>query len=229
MAIPPSQNNQNYDIDIKEMFQNFISGGTNADGTSNTGSIGIDDLRGNINVQALGSSTKDLITLLNINPDAKTSSPVSGTVPMPGTFAQESRCHAFYRLIGFPVVSSDKSSFYSPGYDSIKKDGRTIDLAKKISIASNMDSKFEAISQARETWVSNISNIFSIPTSVEAGVLSLTSGSIGLGGQPIIRQFNAPFIKNATPDAFDFTITDQQYYISSLYGLVGGKAISFSE
>jgi len=30
---------------------------------------------------------------------------------------QESRCHAFYRMIGFPVVASDGSGFYSPGYD----------------------------------------------------------------------------------------------------------------
>src|ERR1700744_6342327 len=29
---------------------------------------------------------------------------------------QESRCHAFFRLIGFPVVAS-ASQFHSPGYD----------------------------------------------------------------------------------------------------------------
>jgi len=29
---------------------------------------------------------------------------------------QESRCHAFYRMLGFPVVA-DSSNFYSPGYD----------------------------------------------------------------------------------------------------------------
>lgn len=29
----------------------------------------------------------------------------------------ESRTHAFYRMLGFPVVSSDKRTFYNPGFD----------------------------------------------------------------------------------------------------------------
>src|ERR1019366_5684882 len=46
---------------------------------------------------------------------------------------QESRQHAFYRMIGFPVVA-DANNFYSPGYDpNLNLDIASITTNKKIS------------------------------------------------------------------------------------------------
>ena len=52
---------------------------------------------------------------------------------------QESRCHAFYRMIGFPVVA-DAGNFYSPGYDpNLNTDADSLAAYQKIgqSVANN--------------------------------------------------------------------------------------------
>lgn len=54
---------------------------------------------------------------------------------------QESRCHAFYRMIGFPVVASD-GNFYSPGFDpNLNTDSNSLAAYQKIanSVTSNLD------------------------------------------------------------------------------------------
>jgi hypothetical protein len=53
---------------------------------------------------------------------------------------QESRCHAFYRMIGFPVVA-DSDNFYSPGYDpNLNTDKDSLDAYQKIakSVSDNL-------------------------------------------------------------------------------------------
>jgi hypothetical protein len=42
---------------------------------------------------------------------------VSGSQELNTPQYQESRLNAYYRMIGFPIVSTDGSSFYSPGFD----------------------------------------------------------------------------------------------------------------
>jgi hypothetical protein len=54
---------------------------------------------------------------------------------------QESRCHTFYRMIGFPVVA-DGNNFYSPGFDpNLNTDGNGLAANQKIanSIINNLD------------------------------------------------------------------------------------------
>lgn len=228
------QSNQNYDPDIRSMFKDFVTGGNTPDNNAPGQNVGIDDIRGQISVSVTGTKTADLIKSLNINPTANT---IAGTpnTTTPVLLAQESRCHAFYRIIGFPVVATD-NRFYNPGLDVIKQVdssgkpiARKITLSEKISIASGVGDKFEGISQAREAYSAGTSQIFANPNSVEAGVLALTSGTYGSNGSVNKRNFAAPFTNNPSGDPFDFNITDQSYNspgnIKSTYTLVGNKEV----
>ncbi len=234
-----SQSNQNFDPDIRKMYKHFVTGGNTPDDNDTSQSVGIDDLRGQISVNVTGQTSANLIKALNIDPTTGSPAPTT-TTSTPVQLAQESRCHAFYRIIGFPVVSEDKKTFYNPGFDIIKQvdsDGnpikRKLDLSKKLSIASNVGSKFEDISKARESYAAATAQIFSVPESVEAGVLALTSGTYGNKGNVNIRKFAQPFLKNTSVDAFDFSIDHQSYSspgdITSTYSAVGNKEIRLSD
>ncbi|MGO9428290.1 hypothetical protein, partial [Rhodoblastus sp.] len=59
--------------------------------------------------------TTDLIASLNINPNSTTAAPTPNTTT-PVLLAQESRCHAFYRILGLPVVNASGSQYYNPGF-----------------------------------------------------------------------------------------------------------------
>lgn len=58
---------------------------------------------------------------------------------------QESRCHAFYRMVGFPVVA-DSGNFYSPGYDPNLNLDKTSTAAYQ-KIANNVISNLSLTSQ----------------------------------------------------------------------------------
>lgn len=227
------QSNQNFDPDIKKMFKHFVTGGHTPDDNETGQNIGIDDIRGQISISVTGQTTQNLIKALHIDPSSTTpaASPDTAT---PVQLAQESRCHAFYRIIGFPVISSDKSSYYNPGLDIIyDKDqpNRQIHLADKLTIAGNVGAQFEAISQAREAFAAGTVQIFSNPQSVEAGVLALTSGSSGVKGSINIRKFAQPFINSTDP--FDFSISNQAYSqpgdITKTSSRVGDNEIKLSD
>jgi hypothetical protein len=233
-SIPQSnyQSTQNNDPDILGMFKDFVTGGATPNDNEPGENIGIDDIRGRISVSVTGTNTAAIIAVLNINPSANTIAQTPNTTT-PVLLAQESRCHAFYRIIGFPVVATNKQ-FYNPGLDIIKQVDssgapitRTVTLANKIIIAQAVGTQFEQISQARETFSSSMTTIFSNASSVEAGVLSLTSGTYD-GTTYILRNFASPFIKNTGTNAFDFTISDQSYAINSQSYLVGSKSVPLS-
>jgi hypothetical protein len=148
------------------------------------------------------------------------------------TTPQESRCHAFYRLIGFPVVSSD-SKMYNPGFDIVKYNptftitqtdnnsstltrNRNITLSVKLDIANNSIDGFRNLSIKRETYTNQMSKIFALNNSVSAGVLSLSSGSY-------IRSFMAAFGDNS--DALD--VKPKPYKLETK-NIVGGNLIDLS-
>src|SRR5512135_1859897 len=210
------RNYQNLKLNIPKMYKHYITGGSTPGDNEASEIPGIDDVRATISVSTTGQTTANLLKALNISPTAKSSASSTNTAT-PVQSAQESRCHAFYRIIGFPVVAMDKR-FYNPGLDVIRQYdangnpiARTVNLNYKIDVATHVDTKFEAISQSREAYVAAVAQIFSVPTSVEAGVLALTSGSYGANGTPNLRKFNAPFEVNKSMDPFDFSIADQAY------------------
>ncbi len=225
------QNAQNYDPDIVEMYKHFVTGGATANDAEAGENIGIEDLRAAISVNVTGSPTENLIKALNLSPTSTTPASTPNT-STPGQTVQESRCHTFYRIIGFPVVAEDKKSFYNPGFDIVKEKGlkRKITLSDKLIIASKISKKFEALSRVRESYANNTSQIFSVPQSVGAGVLSLMSGTYGANGSVNLRKFTLPFDKNDT-DPFDFDIANQTNPISvfSASTLVGTNEVTLAE
>ena len=233
------QNYQNLQVNVQKMYKHYITG-SSTPGDNEIGEIpGIDDVRATITLDTTRSKTVDLVNSLNISPTSKVSTNTANTTT-PVQFAQESRCHAFYRIIGFPVIASDAKSYYNPGLDVIRQydvNGnpipRKIGLKEKIEIASKIDSKFEAISRARETYAAGTAQIFAVPASVEAGVLALTSGTYGDKGSPNIRPFNAPFATNTSLNPFDFELAHQTYQkpgnISSTSSRTGELPLKLSE
>jgi hypothetical protein len=223
------QSNQNFDPDVAKMFKHFVTGGHTPDDNETGQNVGIDDIRGQISIGVTGQTTQNLINALNITPTTTTPA-LSPNTATPVTLAQESRCHAFYRIIGFPVVNADKSDFYNPGLDIIyAKDqpNRSMTLGRKIIIAQAVGAQFEAISAARENYQAAAAQIFSNPTSLEASVLALTSGTSGANGTTNIRKFTQPFLQSTDP--FDFSVANQSYSkpgdIKQTYCLVGGNKL----
>jgi len=125
---------------------------------------------------------------------------------------QESRLHAFYRLIGFPVVSKDSIRFYNPGYDKIFDPNKTISLDDKIGIADNPFNNFQPISTQREQYVNDIAKVFSVNKTITASVLALSSSSH-------VRPFNV--LAKESNDPFDFSAENQSEPPPDLHGLIG--------
>lgn len=218
------QNNQDFDLDINEMYQDFVVGTSD-----NKDNVAIDDMRSQININAtqpqLSKMLLDSILASSVNnstsQQANPSTGTNNTTTPTQQLVAESRCHTFYRIIGFPVVAND-FKFYNPGFDSI----RTISLTDKVSIAEDPIDGFEALSNARETYVNNNNKIFSNPTSINAGVYSLTSGTYNSNGTVNKRVFNSSFLKST--DAFDTVITNQNYKLGFI-SLVGNQEILLQE
>ena len=232
-----SQSNQNFDPDIRKMYKHFVTGGNTPDDNDTTQSVGIDDLRGQISVSVTGQTSSNLIKALNIDPTTGSPAPTT-TTSTPVQLAQESRCHTFYRIIGFPVISEDKKTFYNPGFDIIKQvdsNGkpikRNVDLAFKLKVASNVGKPFEDISKARESYAAGTAKIFSVPESVEAGVLALTSGTYGSKSNVNIRKFAQPFLQDNDP--FNFSPGSQAYSspgnVLMNSSWVGDKEVTFAD
>lgn len=115
---------------------------------------------------------------------------------------QESRCHAFYRIIGFPV-SDAHNKIYNPGHDIIFDKSRKQNDTAKIAIIRNSIDKFRDLSIARESFVSTNQVIFADSTSIDAGTLALSSG---VNIRPFITPLNDTDGFNTDPTAQQYTI-----------------------
>jgi hypothetical protein len=177
------EDNQIYDLDVDKMYSDYIGS--------------IDQKRSHVNV--IKQNTSALLQAIRGDPNAPSTNNL-----MPAKTVQESRCHAFYRMIGFPVVDKNKN-FYNPGHDIVYAKNRAITLDTKIRIAQNQDSKFIALSNFREQYYLKYLQIFSNPTSIDAGVLSLSGGANPAGK----RLFQSPFLH--TSDPFDTDYNNQSY------------------
>lgn len=184
------QNNQNFgNIDINKIYDIFISE--------------IDSIRSSVNIS-------NSIGLLNNIPEGEIPS-LMKNVKIESS-VQESRCHAFYRLVGFPVVDKD-NKYYSPGYDS-PKFVKTISLENKRLIANNISDDFRKLSFMRESYQKNIANVFSNPN-FSTGVLSLLTVNH--------RDFISAI---RSDDPFDFSYNEYQI---NLNNMVGDNAISIGD
>lgn len=196
------QTNQNFNIDINQIYTDFIQ------------EIDANRSISNLNYFVGNSS-------FTFTPNAI--STLSQKVKIEST-AQESRAHCFYRLIGFPVVANGASSsatsstatgYYNPGLDN----NNVGNLTKKITIANHQDPKFYALSLKREGYENNIAANFNVtPASLLSSVLALTSSIT-------TRSFSIP-VTNTDP--FDYTIASQGYTANS-NGIVGINQVSLTQ
>jgi len=187
MAKPtPNQSNfqdsQNYKIDIDQIFTDFISN--------------IDSIRSFVNISAPENASRlNMIT-------SQSFTALGGQLKSELTF-QESRAHAFFRWIGFPVVNKSMDTFYNPGFDAISGE-RAVDTDFKVEVANNPIDGFKTLSLKREIYYSqNISGTFLNNISIESSILALSSTTL--------RKFNAPIEKHDGP--FDMDIKHQSYII----------------
>ena len=94
---------QNFEIDIDKVYKDFISE--------------IDSIRSIVNVSTPENESK----LAKLN--EQTIAGIVNTLKVE-TYPQESRCHAFYRIIGFPVINKSKDKMYNPGLDLVKDENK---------------------------------------------------------------------------------------------------------
>lgn len=181
------QDNQNLDIDIDKIYTDFIQE--------------IDANRSIVNISNQGNQA----FLNNLNKNNITS--LAKLVKVETT-PQESRCHTFFRLIGFPVVAED-GRYYNPGFDIVKTPSKNITIDKKIEIANSAIKGFRYFSFRRETYISDILQTFSLNESISAITLALSSSVQ-------IRNFSVPV---TVTDNFD-TAIESQSYSSDLLGQI---------
>ncbi len=177
----PNQSNfetaQDFNIDIEKVYQDFISAIDKIRSCNVTTKIQKNDLdkiiNNSNNIIGVSSSLKKMCDL-NLLP-------------------QESRCHAFFRIIGFPVTDSDYEKIYNPGLDNIVDSDRKITGEFKLSILKNQEPAFRKLSIERENYISKILNIFSAQNSIDASTFALSSGRN-------IRKFISPLTEVAFND-----------------------------
>lgn len=196
----PNQNNfqdiQDFDIDIEKLYNDFI--------------LAIDKIRSYNNMATVQENT--ILNDLNNAPDvANARAVLLSRAHLDKINLQESRCHAFFRIIGFPVCGEDKTRIFNPGLDlSITDKNRTVNDVFKLTIIKSSFKSFRKISLERERYVNKISQIFSQTKSIDASTLALSSG------------FNIrSFLTFKTDDPFDVEIKSQQYAadFTSLIGI----------
>ena len=187
--------NQNYEIDIDSVYNEFMKS--------------IDSFRSQINI----SDENNLKLLNNLDDNIFKGNFKDNNNFKPENSVQESRCHTFYRIIGFPVVSEDKK-IYNPGHDIIFDKDRKVKSDQKVSIAKNPLKGFKELSDYRENYFKKYLKYFSEPTSVDAGVAALSLINI--------RDFNSSFSKDQSSIESPFKYENQSYD-SQLNSCVGNN------
>ena len=197
------QDDQNYDIDINQLYTDWI--------------VSIDGLR---SYSSINAQNDKILSALSKSGETD----ITGTaklIKMEQT-VQESRCHAFFRWIGFPVVDKGHQ-IYNPGFDIIKDVNRTIKISDKLTRATNPIEKFNDLSIKRETFAQQNLDIFSIPKSANAGALALSNGATAA-----IRKFVVPLNPDKGDDPFDMNPDNQAFQVD-LTAIVGETLCTLKE
>lgn len=203
-------NSQTFDIDINQFYNEVINS--------------IDQIRSHVSISKSAQVLAALIKALS-NSQNTTSNP--GTDPY--TFIskiftnpknpQETRCHAFYRLLGLPVVAPN-GMLYSPGYDINTNTLQDPTVRQQhFNVINNISKDLFAVMDARENINNAFLGIFSLSNqsstipNINASVLSLSSVS---GGN--VRKFSASISQSSDP--FDTVLSNQSYTIGNQNGQV---------
>jgi len=137
------------------------------------------------------------------------------------TQPQESRTHAFYRMIGFPVVN-DAGAFYNPGYDPLVKADERV---KTYNISSSISDPVKLAHSLRETDVRTRLSIFS-RRAVDASVYAVAMG-VPQGVKPFLQMDDTEGFDAITSlDEQKFSVPDRKKYIESRYERRDGQPIT---
>jgi hypothetical protein len=198
-------NSQTFDIDISQYYSNIITV--------------VDQVRSHVSVAKNAQAINSMVNALanTTNPSADPYAFVSQFIPDPNA-PQESRCHAFYRLLGLPVIAPN-GLLYSPGYDINTATFQDPNVRQnKLNVIKNLQSSgLFAVMDARETYVSSLASIFSLSNqasnlpNINASILALSSVA---GGN--VRAFSSSLVNSADP--FDADVSDQTYSVGALSG-----------
>lgn len=197
------QNNQPFDIDIEQIYNDYITN--------------IDKIRSCYNANNIRDEIVAGIINKFDNPTIKDLRSALANLCDLNTFPQESRCHAFFRIIGFPCVNSNTSKIFNPGFSILQDPNSDITDTFKIGIIKDPITDFRKLSINRENYISSVNNIFNLQSTIDAGALSLSSGRH-------IRRFISP-LNDVTFNQTD--ITTQQYKMD-LSSSVGGINIDLT-
>lgn len=179
------KDNQIFEIDINLFYEDFIKQ--------------IDSIRGYINI----ASPKNLKFLNKIS--ESDFSGLSGKLSVEQTY-QESRIHAFYRLIGFPILGNN-GQFYSPGHDAIKYPldflSRKQNKSYKLSVINNIKENFYEFSKKREEYFNTKVKEWYSYQDINTVTFLLSSYNV--------RNFNDHIDKLSK--TFDFNFDNQSYLV----------------
>ncbi len=134
---------------------------------------------------------------------------------------QESLCHAFYRLIGLPVIGED-GSMYSPGFDR-QNNGSDTELKNKKGVAGKIPKKLHTLMLSRELNSVQSNQVFSLQ-SIESGILALSSLNK--------RNFVEPLSKSDNPfDTTDpsYSLVGQSELVKELAEYVDGNGLTIDD
>lgn len=171
---------QNYKIDIKSVYDNFIKS--------------IDEIRSFVNIN--DPNNAKIFKNLKISDFGGI-----GRIFVSEKY-QESRSHAFFRLIGFPVLSSS-DTFYNPGHDIFSSSTKVNTIKQKLNIINSPKNGFYNFSNKKEEYYSNKVKNYFAKQDINATCLCLSSYRI--------RRFNNNIENYINP--FDFNIENQSYLI----------------
>lgn len=169
---------QKFEVDIDGVYQGFISQ--------------INSIRSYVDVSKFNSIKSAAECLVDVNTSDEDK-------------PQESRCNAFYRLLGLPVF--DGQNLYSPGMDLDSNSDSSV-ISKRTNIANNICKNKDLISllNKRESVPKNFYKIFS-SQDAKASVLAMSSVKV--------RSFFLPFSDSQKKDTFryDFSVETQTHKV----------------
>lgn len=180
--------NQSYKIDIETFYNGFIKQ--------------IDAIRSNVSTSTNASNLADFIQSLNsTNPSTST---ILSKMKVDPNNLQETRCHAFYRMLGLPSFEPG-GSFYSPGLihaTVVTPNNNSINLDQtKINVAKNIPTDLYSLMDQREIINTKFLSIFSV-SDINASVLALSSTKV--------RVFSV-LPNTGTIDPFDSSVASQTH------------------
>lgn len=132
----------------------------------------------------------------------------------PNREAQESRAHAFYRMIGLPVMDADYN-FYNPGFNPLRS---TRARERQTAIADSPLTNVDKLHAARETAARNSLNIFRT-SPLKSSILSLAMKKVK--NFQVIDTAKA-FDEN---DPQKFTVKERRTFLEKFYQTSDGKEL----